>query len=122
MSIVRVSAEKLRSQAKAHRTLMKATGEKQITKHAIEDDSVTDQIDFTAALKNGRLRVNAKLDVPAIRSKTGLSQDRFARVFQISPHTLRNWEQGRRAPDGPARALLMAIDRDPKALMRALGA
>lgn len=121
MSIVRVSAEKLRSQAKARRTLMKATSERKIIQHAAEDDSGTDEIDFNAALKDGRLRIVPKLDVPAIRSKTGLSQDRFARVFQISPHTLRNWEQGRRVPDGPARALLMAIDRDPKALMRALG-
>ncbi|MCC7167059.1 MAG: helix-turn-helix domain-containing protein [Rhodospirillales bacterium] len=62
------------------------------------------------------------VNVAAIRAKTGLSQDRFARAFQISPHTLRNWEQGRRIPEGPARALLLAIDRDPKALMRALGA
>ncbi len=45
-----------------------------------------------------------------------------ARAFRISPHTLRNWEQGRRVPEGPARALLFAIDRNPKALMRALGA
>lgn len=120
MPIVKYSSETVRHQAKATRTVMKATGEKQIINHAVEDGSVTDTIDFAAALKSGKLREIAKLDVPAIRSKTGLSQDRFARVFQISPHSLRNWEQGRRAPDGPARALLMAIDRDPKALMRAL--
>lgn len=120
MSIVKYSAEKARGQAKTHRAALKATSEKQIAKHAAEDASSTDGIDFAAALKDGRLRVTPKLDVPAIRSKTGLSQDRFARMFQISPHTLRNWEQGRRVPDGPARALLMAIDRDPKALMRAL--
>lgn len=120
MPITKYSAEKARSEAKVHRAVMKATGEKQIIKHATEDDTRTDGIDFDAALKDGRLRVVPNLDVPAIRSKTGLSQDRFARVFQISPHTLRNWEQGRRVPDGPARALLMAIDRDPEALMRAL--
>jgi putative transcriptional regulator len=62
------------------------------------------------------------LDVAAIRAKTGLSQERFAKSFRISPHTLRNWEQGRRSPEGPARALLIAIDRDPAALMRALEA
>lgn len=60
------------------------------------------------------------LDVAAVRAKTGLSQERFATAFRISPHTLRNWEQGRRRPEGPARALIMAIDRDPVALMRAL--
>jgi putative transcriptional regulator len=62
------------------------------------------------------------LDVAAIRAKTGLSQERFAVAFRISPHTLRNWEQGRRRPEGPARALILAIDRDPAALMRALEA
>jgi DNA-binding transcriptional regulator YiaG len=62
------------------------------------------------------------LDVAAIRAKTGLSQERFAVAFRISPHTLRNWEQGRRRPEGPARALILAIDRDPVALMRALEA
>jgi DNA-binding transcriptional regulator YiaG len=62
------------------------------------------------------------LDVAAIRAKTGLSQERFAVAFRISPHTLRNWEQGRRRPEGPARALILAIDRDPLALMRALEA
>lgn len=122
MPIVKYSAEKARSQAKVRRKTVKATNEKQIAKHAAEDGTNTDETDFAAALKDGRLRPVAKLDIPAIRSKTGLSQDRFARVFQISPHTLRNWEQGRRVPDGPARALLMAIDRDPKALMRALRA
>jgi putative transcriptional regulator len=62
------------------------------------------------------------LDVAGIRAKTGLSQERFAVAFRISPHTLRNWEQGRRRPEGPARALILAIDRDPVALLRALGA
>ena len=62
------------------------------------------------------------LDVAAIRAKTGLSQERFAVAFRISPHTLRNWEQGRRRPEGPARALILAIDRDPVALLRALEA
>jgi putative transcriptional regulator len=60
------------------------------------------------------------LDVAAIRAKTGLSQERFASAFRISPHTLRNWEQGRRRPEGPARALILAIDHDPVALLRAL--
>ncbi|MGQ0662704.1 MAG: helix-turn-helix domain-containing protein [Pseudomonadota bacterium] len=79
-------------------------------------------MDFEAALAEGRLRIVTAFDVAAIRAKTGLSQERFARAFQISPYTLRNWEQGRRVPEGPARALLLAIDRDPKALMRVLGA
>jgi putative transcriptional regulator len=60
------------------------------------------------------------VDVAAIRALSGLSQAKFARACRISVHTLRNWEQGRRVPHGPARALLLAIAREPKAVMRAL--
>jgi putative transcriptional regulator len=61
-----------------------------------------------------------KLDVGAIRDKVGLSQDDFASAFGVSVGTLRNWEQGRNRPDGPARALLTVIDRDPAAVLKAL--
>jgi putative transcriptional regulator len=60
------------------------------------------------------------IDVDAIRKKTALSQDDFARTFGVSLGTLRNWEQGRRAPDGPARVLLTLIDRDPVAVLKTL--
>jgi DNA-binding MarR family transcriptional regulator len=50
----------------------------------------------------------------------GLSQTRFADVFGIAIGTLRDWEQGRKQPDGPARTLLTVIDRDPDAVRRAL--
>ena len=45
----------------------------------------------------------------------------FAAWFGISPSTLRNWEQGRRVPEGPARVLLQVIERNPDAVSRALG-
>lgn len=61
-------------------------------------------------------------DVVAIRRKTGLSQVRFAKAVNISAATLRQWEQGRRRPQGPARALLTAIDRDPVGVIKALNA
>ena len=51
-----------------------------------------------------------------------MTQDRFASRFGISTATLRNWEQGRRRPEGPARALLTIIDREPEAVRRAFGA
>lgn len=60
------------------------------------------------------------VDVAAIRAVTGLSQGHFAAACGISVHTLRNWEQGRRAPQGPARALLLAIARDPVSVIQAL--
>lgn len=58
--------------------------------------------------------------IKAIREKTGLSQAKFANVLLVDVGTLRNWEQGRREPTGPARALLRAIDKDPKHVLEAL--
>ena len=62
------------------------------------------------------------IDVAATRKKLGLSQDRFAIAFGASPATVRNWEQGRRHPEGPAKVLLQVIDREPEAVLRALHA
>jgi putative transcriptional regulator len=58
--------------------------------------------------------------VKALRSKLGLSQPKFAELLQVDVGTLRNWEQGRRDPKGPAKALLTAISRDPMHLLKAL--
>ena len=55
-------------------------------------------------------------DVAALRRFTGLTQEQFARALGISVHTLRNWEQGRRAPEGPALALLRVAARHPRVL------
>lgn len=59
-------------------------------------------------------------DVGAIRRKTGLSQTAFARQIGVSVATLRNWKQGRRCPDGPARVLLALLDKDPEIVARTL--
>lgn len=56
-------------------------------------------------------------DVASIRGKTGLSQARFAVLLGVSVRTLQDWEQGRRAPSGAARTLLMVADRNPRALL-----
>lgn len=58
--------------------------------------------------------------VKEIRALTQLSQPKFARILDVDVGTLRNWEQGRREPTGPAKALLRAIKNDPKAVLRAL--
>jgi putative transcriptional regulator len=55
-------------------------------------------------------------DVAALRRFVGLTQAQFARAMGISVHTLRNWEQGRRRPDGPAIALLRIAARHPRIL------
>jgi putative transcriptional regulator len=60
------------------------------------------------------------VDVRAVRARTGLSQAKFAELLGIELATLRNWEQGRRDPTGPARALLRAIRKDPVAVIKAL--
>lgn len=61
-------------------------------------------------------------DVPAIRHHLGLTQERFAELLGISVATLRNWEQGRRRPEGAARVLLCVAARNPKAVLDAVGA
>jgi putative transcriptional regulator len=53
-------------------------------------------------------------DILALRRFVGLSQTRFARALGISVQTLRNWEQGRRHPEGPALALLRIAARHPR--------
>ena len=60
------------------------------------------------------------LQVRNIRKSTGLSQVRFAEMIDVQVATLRNWEQGRREPTGPAKALLRAIRNDPDHVLRAL--
>ncbi|MBF0268535.1 MAG: helix-turn-helix domain-containing protein [Alphaproteobacteria bacterium] len=122
MAIVRYTAAEAKAKARVNRNLLKETSEKNIARYAEEDGTNPKGEDFVNALAEGRARKVMPLDVAAIRKKTGLSQERFAYAFQISPHTLRNWEQGRRVPEGPARALLLAIDRDPEAVTRALAA
>lgn len=67
-----------------------------------------------------RVTIMESPDVPAIRKKLGFTQEEFARRFGVSIGTLRNWEQGARLPDGPARVLLTVIDREPEAVKRAL--
>jgi putative transcriptional regulator len=61
-------------------------------------------------------------DPKAIRERLGLSQSRFALIIGVSVRTLQNWEQGRREPEGPAKALLRVVDREPQAVLHALHA
>jgi putative transcriptional regulator len=57
----------------------------------------------------------------ALRERMGLTQREFAEAFHLPLTTLRDWEQRRSTPDAPARALLLAIERDPKKMMSLLG-
>ena len=69
--------------------------------------------------ERAKQRVDA-LAIKEIRAMTQLSQPRFARLLDVDVGTLRNWEQGRREPTGPAKALLRAIRNDPAAVLKAL--
>ena len=60
------------------------------------------------------------LQVKDIRKATGLTQAKFAALIDVQLGTLRNWEQGRRDPTGPAKALLKAIHNDPVNVLNAL--
>lgn len=59
-------------------------------------------------------QINSGEDIAALRRFVGLTQTRFAHAMGISVHTLRNWEQGRRHPEGPAIALLRIAARHPR--------
>jgi putative transcriptional regulator len=59
-------------------------------------------------------------DVKAIRLSLRMSQHHFAATYRIPLPTLKNWEQGRRLPDAPAAAYLLAIKRRPKEIMEAV--
>lgn len=76
--------------------------------------------DFEAAIP-ARLRrrlINGQFesgsDIAALRRFVRLTQEQFAKAMGISVHTLRNWEQGRRSPDGPAVALLRIAAKHPR--------
>lgn len=74
--------------------------------------------------KPGQARVTTVhvpvVDVRAVRKRLGLSQTSFAAKFGFQISTVRNWEQGRTRPDGPARVLLAVIDSHPEAVEDAL--
>ena len=66
-------------------------------------------------------RIESGEDIVALRRFTKLSQREFARALEISVHTLRNWEQGRRQPEGPAIELLKIAARHPNIVRQAAG-
>jgi putative transcriptional regulator len=73
-------------------------------------------------LKTVTVELPKAADVPVIRKELGYSQDEFASAMGVSLGTLRNWEQARREPQGPARALLMVARTNPKAVRAAMQA
>lgn len=68
------------------------------------------------------MQVPKDVDVRAIRKRLGLTQEEFSNRFGFTRGSVRNWEQGHRKPQGPARILLTIIAREPEAVNRALSA
>jgi putative transcriptional regulator len=78
-------------------------------------------VEFAEGKKAGaRVHVVEVPDVREIRRQLHMSQQRFAETYRIPLPTLKNWEQGRRAPDAPATAYLRAIAREPVVIREAL--
>lgn len=87
-------------------------------------NGLSEAVEHAKGIDNGTrcrlVKVPDEIDVRAIREKLGVSQAEFAIRFGFSLPTLRNWEQGRRFPDGPARTLLKVISANPEAVNQAL--
>lgn len=62
----------------------------------------------------------AVIDVQALRKRIGLTQEEFAAKFAVSLDTVRHWERGDRTPHGPALVLLRVIEKEQRAVLRAL--
>ena len=91
-----------------------------------ELELLVDSVRQAGKIRRSRLRPGRVLhfepaDVKKIRARLGMSQTEFAMMIGVSVATLRNWEQGRRVPEGPARALLKVAATRPDAVMEALG-
>lgn len=90
-------------------------------------DKLVISIQQAGAIKRGTLKPGRRIqfeptDIKSIRKKLAKSQSEFALMIGVSVSTLQNWEQGRRQPEGPARALLKVASENPDAVARALSA
>ena len=84
----------------------------------VERDVGAEILEGIRQLKRGEVgRVVNYPTVAEARARVGLSQSEFARLIGVSVRTLQEWEQGRRAPSGPARTLLAIAYQNPKALL-----
>lgn len=73
-----------------------------------------------AAPTRQEMHIPARIDVRAVRARLNLTQEEFSIRFGLTLARVRDWEQGRSSPDSAARAYLTVIEREPKAVARAL--
>ena len=90
--------------------------------HELTEEDFVRGIPRTQRERIIRGQIDPVKDIIALRRFAGLSQEGFAEALGISVHTLRNWEQGRRRPEGPALALLRVAARHPGVLRENLAA
>lgn len=86
---------------------------------------LTESIKQTGEIKQGKREPSrvfefSSMDIKEIRKNLDQSQSEFALMIGVSLGTLQNWEQGRRKPVGPARALLKVAAENPEAVRDAL--
>ena len=89
-------------------------------------DKLVESVKQAGQVRRGELKVSrifkyAPAAIKAIRERLGKSQSGFALLIGVSLSIHRNWEQGRRSPEGPARALRMVASENPEAVAEALG-
>ena len=92
---------------------------------ATDFDNLVASVKQAGRIRRGLLRPSRvttldAADVRSIRDQLDVTQEEFALMIGVSVATLRNWEQGRRTPDGPAQALLRVAAANPEAVVAAL--
>lgn len=86
-------------------------------------DKIMRGLEEVRAYQNGERQgfvVHEPIDIKAMRMRQNMTQAEFARTYRLPVGTVRDWEQQRRQPDAPARALLTIIERDPQTAQRLL--
>ncbi len=98
-----------------------------MTKRNIGDEIIqgmTEAIEYIRGNETGaivhKVEIPDEIDVKSIREKLNLSRQEFADSFGFSARTLQHWEQGDRNPHGPARILLLLLQREPKIIAKIL--
>jgi putative transcriptional regulator len=114
----RFSLEDIRAAQAADPALMATTTDADIARQIADDaDTAPDM----AAMKPADFTAHRRFpDVRALRRRLALTQLQFAARFGVNVATLRDWENHRREPDGPAQTLLKVIDQDPEAVRLAV--
>ena len=98
-----------------------------MTKRNIGDEIIqgmTEAIEYIRGNEAGavvhKVEIPDEIDVKSIREELNLSRQEFADSFGFSARTLQHWEQGDRNPHGPARVLLLLLQREPKIIAKIL--